>query len=71
MSYQMKQCILRKGVKEQTAWIPVKFAIVGKILKLEDDDGWKVISTGLVSYQSTYVIDRSQDYKRTRKASDI
>lgn len=29
-----------------TAWIPVKFAVKGKTLRLVDDDGWKVIAVG-------------------------
>ncbi len=71
MKYQMKQCILRKGTIEQTAWIPVKYAVIGKFVKLNEDNGWEIISTGMEIRSSDYVDDRSQDYKRTRKASDI
>jgi hypothetical protein len=29
-----------------TAWIPVRFAVKGKTLRLIDDDGWRVIEVG-------------------------
>lgn len=35
------QCKLVKGNLETTSWIPAKFAVVGKGLKLKDDyDNW-------------------------------
>lgn len=39
------------GTVEQTSWIPDKFAVVGKVLKLRDEDGnwengWIVKSAG-------------------------
>jgi hypothetical protein len=60
-----------------TSWIPEKFAIRGKVIKLENretgeqTDGWKVIMVGSKRKESDEVIERSQDYKKTRKASDI
>ena len=42
----MRQCKLRKGNVYQTAWIPVKFAVKGKILRLIGDDGWLVLEVG-------------------------
>lgn len=46
-----RQCSLRKGNVQQISYIPEKFAIVGKILKLKQDDdtwedGWEVRSAG-------------------------
>jgi len=53
-----KQCTLRKTLgptttRCQTAWIPEKFAIKGKVIKIRDkddgdqwDDGWVVLSNG-------------------------
>ena len=67
----MKQCTLRKGSTEQTSWIPSKFAIIGKFVKLNGDNGWEITAVGMENRSSDYVDDRSQDYKRTRKASDI
>lgn len=38
---QYVQCKLVKGNIEQTSWIPKKFAVVGKGLKLKDEyDNW-------------------------------
>ena len=71
----MKQCKLQKGNIKTTSWLPEKFAVEGKCLRLKENnkwsDGWLVISTSDFSLPADYVIDRSQDYKRTRKASDI
>ena len=56
------------------AWIPAKFAVVGRILRLTEDgvsqDGWEVTGVGAKLTES-YVRERSQDYKHTRKASDV
>jgi len=71
----MRQCIFVKdkenGQSYQTAWIPAKFSILGKVVKLKEEDGWKIIAVGYCLQMSDYVDDRGQDYKRTRKASDI
>jgi hypothetical protein len=78
--YWMKQCNMTKetenGVSNTVSWIPEEYAKVGRILKLKNDDdvwvdGWKVVSasSGRRSYEECN--ERSQDYKRTRKASDI
>ena len=71
MIYQMKQCILIKDTTQQTAWIPSKFAILNKVIKLKESPHWKVISISNESKSSKYIDDRSQDYKRTRKYFDI
>ena len=41
-----RQCELKRGNTKMTSWIPEEFARVGKVLKLKDEDGWKVISVG-------------------------
>jgi len=64
------QCKLRKGSNVTTSWLPEEFAKKGKILMLEHDDGWEVIEAGM-SMDYKEVNDRSQDYKKQRKASDI
>ena len=40
---RMKQCRLQKGDRYQVAWLPVKFAVTGKYLRLHDEDGWLVV----------------------------
>lgn len=69
--YFMKVCTLKKGTLVQTLWMPEKFAVKGKILKLKDDDGWVVDIVSKIKVPQKYVDERSRDYKRTREASDI
>jgi len=66
-----KQCILRKGMKIQTAWIPEEFAVQNKMLDIKGDPSWVAISasTESISYEEANKL--SQDHKTTRKASDI
>lgn len=44
MNLEYRQCLLVKTEKDSTSslvtWIPNKFAILGKILKLREDDSW-------------------------------
>jgi hypothetical protein len=68
------QCILKKNNKIQTSWIPERYAVIGKYLKLLEnniwENGWQVISNGVkVSKNSLEIL--SQDHKRTRTSSDI
>jgi len=65
-----RQCILRKDTTETTSWLPEKYAIKGKFLKLKIDDGWEVIEVG-ASMSEKEAMARSQDYNKTRKATDI
>jgi hypothetical protein len=46
MKTTYKQCLLIKDRQYQVAFIPSKFAVVGKILKIEGDDGWEVFTVG-------------------------
>lgn len=48
-----QQCRLRRGNTYTVSWIPAQFAVVGKVLKLKDNndvwvDGWIVESAGAV-----------------------
>lgn len=77
-----RQCELRKFHQEnnlefyqiKVAWIPEEFAKPGRIvgIKVNDiwDEGWSVVEVGSRAPEDQ-VFERSQDYKRTRKASDI
>lgn len=79
MSNKYKQVVLERieaiGHIVMTTHIPSKFAILGKEIKIKIEDewsyGWKVVHTGSLEVEENYVNERSQDYKRTRKASDI
>lgn len=70
------QCKLMNPYNEyMVSWIPSKFAHHGKFVKLQNDkgeweDGWMVIEVH-TELPTKYVEERSRDYARTRKASDI
>ncbi len=75
----MTQCQLRRNDQHQTLWIPTKFATEGKRIGLREktiqggaywDEGW-VVEGVFTTMPSDYVLERSQDYKKTREASDI
>jgi hypothetical protein len=78
----MVQCELHRNEESGATvvlvtWLPERFAVINKILKLKEDDGswtngWCVMSVANSSKMKSSILnDRSQDYKRTRKASDI
>ena len=72
-----KQCSLKRDGYYHMAWIPEKYAVPGKFIKIKKDDktwedGWEVQDSGgdvvLTASEADY---QSQLYKKTRKASDI
>ena len=67
------QCWLARGRSRQMAWIPEKFAVADRFLRLTDagvsEDGWQVVGVG-ARLTAAYLNERSQDYKHTRRASD-
>lgn len=66
-----KQCrLVKDGTRTQVAWIPEAFAVVGKILRLGFDDGWRVASIG-GRMESGYLFRHNRDYLTQRRASDI
>jgi len=73
-----KQCKLAKktenGIIQDVRWIPEKYAFKNHILELHIDgeweDGWRVMSVGN-KMEDKNLLDRSRDYKKQRKASDI
>ena len=75
----MTQCQLRRDNQQQMLWIPTKFATEGRRVGLREktiqggaywDEGW-VVDKIFTTMPSSYVLERSQDYKKTREASDI
>lgn len=68
------QCRLKKktsdGTLEQMSFIPDKFAVMGKVLKLKEgqiwDDGWVVESVGK-TISEEYLPNPHIDIKRHRK----
>jgi len=65
-----RQCVLRKNNTVIVSWLPEKYAKRGKYVKLKDIDGWKIIEVGH-RMKGEETLERSQDYKHQRKASDI
>lgn len=71
------QCALKRKNYHHMAWIPEKFANVGKFIKIKRDDdtwedGWEVMGDfSEVKKSSTEANAASQLYKKTRAASDI
>lgn len=66
------QCALQKNNFHHMAWIPEKFAVKGRIIRIEEDDGWEVVGVSDGVVKSAKEADaQSQLYKKTRKASDI
>lgn len=77
-----RQCVLTKpldhkhysdtpGYSTRTAWIPSKFAVVGKVLRLGDDDGWTVAAAGKDAMSEEFVMQRRDDYRYQRRVSDV
>jgi len=71
----MNQCTLERGTTRTTSWIPTKYAIKGKFLEMKNDqgkwiDGWRVVSVSNPPSLASYILERSEDYKHTRKSSD-
>jgi hypothetical protein len=79
------QCDLRKTISfkydshvaHKTAWLPEKYAKVGTCVKFKRSDGswdmgWRVNETyTAVALDERIIEERSQDYKKQRKASDV
>jgi hypothetical protein len=72
-----RQCALQRGVETLVTWMPEEFAEVGKCLRLKQErqdewsEGWTVTAVFNPRLPSDYVNERSRDYTKTRKATDI
>ncbi len=73
-----RQCHMAKPTKtgkwEQTSWIPEKFAVVGKVLKLKDmdgnwDNGWVVETASQTRLADDMLPDYHSEIKGHRKAT--
>ncbi|RLF67439.1 MAG: hypothetical protein DRN26_02425 [Thermoplasmata archaeon] len=42
MTMVYRQCKLRRGKCYKYAWLPSKYAVQGKMLRICDEDGWRV-----------------------------
>ena len=73
------QCTLQKksennSITSQVSWLPEKYAVVGKFLKLKTNeewvDNWEVIGKGAKKLTKD-VIKEEQNYKKMRNVTDI
>ena len=62
VSMKHVQCLLRKGETKQVAWIPEKFAKRGKVVRLRDEDGWRVVET-YTSKPPEFVREHERDHR--------
>lgn len=71
------QCALMRENWHHMAWIPQKFAILNKFIKIEKEDGsledgWQVVGVSDKIVKSAQEAnEQSQLYKKTRRFSDI
>lgn len=71
------QCRLRNRNLETVSWIPEKIAILGKPVRLKEDDGkWSVWERIVNVYHNTRrptadVMARRNDHKNMRRMTDI
>lgn len=70
-----KQCTLQRGTQGDVAWIPEKYAVEGKYLRIKkdgtDEDGWRVASVGANRVDGAYLKEHERNYLSQREASDI
>jgi hypothetical protein len=74
-----KQCTFKMvgGNVMYHAWVPVEFAIRGKVLIFKNNEGqwsqaaWRVVSAGENLISGEYLRELERDYLHQRKASDI
>lgn len=76
----MRQCKVSKATIEggafmQVVWLPTKFAVPNTYVKVkvagEWDDHWHVDEVFGPEVPETEVAERSRDFTKTRKASDV
>jgi len=71
MSEFYKQCKLTRNTTSEVAWIPERFAVVGKYLEIQDDNGWQVSSVSNHRVDGVYLKEHERNYLTQRAASDI
>ena len=73
MAAKYKQCMLEKkmpgALQRKVTYLPTKFAKVGGVLKLKDeqgawDDGWKVLSVGSTEQEDSSVRKKIRQHRK-------
>ena len=72
MYYRQCELVMSIGTQRyiQISWIPEKYAVVGKNLKIKNGD-WKVVSVGDVRRPEKEASIRSREHLHHRKTTDI
>lgn len=68
------QCRLAQGTTKMVSWIPSDIAKVGNTVSVKDEKGWDrnwIVEETFSTIDTEVMRERSQDYKKTRKASDV
>lgn len=69
------QCELNRLGQKQVSWIPTKFAVQGRYVKLKDDgewtDGWRVARVFGGAVPSEVIAKNERNYTSHRKATDV
>ena len=70
-----RQCKLRKRLTEEVVWIPERVdgkpIMFGEYLKIDGDDGWRILFIGDTRMEESYLQERERDHLYQRRASDI
>jgi len=75
------QCVLRRDTatpgyyQQMTTWLPEKYALLAKFLKLKNKEGlwenhWQVISVG-TRKPADYVLAQEREHLKHREVSDV
>ena len=79
MKTRYRQCEIHRKTETghliDVAWLPEKFSVVGKVLKIKDkeewSDGWIVVSVRSFALDEQDVPDLEREYKSHRSRTDI
>ena len=63
METMYRQCKLRRRTRYRYAWLPDRYAVQGKVLRIRDEDGWRVEEV-YDAQSEEQVKARERDYAR-------
>lgn len=67
----MIHCLLTWWGAKYHCWLPKKYATIGNVIRIDGFDHNWTVADAWTELPTAVVLERSQDYKKTRKASDI
>jgi hypothetical protein len=57
-----RHCLLVKGPFHQVSWIPGRFAVIGKALRLGQEEGWIVAECSSFEQDGEYLAEHERDW---------